>query len=405
MNSVPHVQKAPNPKHFWTLVLCGTLLVITTTGLARMGYGAVLPYMQKGLHLTISQTGLLGTIMFLGYLLTVGLSGVLAVRWGAKLVLITGSAAVVVSMLGLAWSPSFWAIGLFMFVIGAGSSLVFTPLMSLMIGWFPQQRGKVLGILLSGAGIGMLLSGFLIPVIIRVFPHDGWRAVWLCFGIISLVVLVLSLFVLKNPASARQTVSEEDKPQWLKNKELTRIAVLYFLIGMAYLIPNLYQSSYMLEAGISSSTTGLIYAFAGVFSIIGGPVWGSISDKAGVQRTFMLAWIFAVLGDLVPIVMDNVWGFAISSIIWGSSIGGLVTLIQVKASQQVPSKYVPSAIGFVSVFYAVGQMLGPALSGWMIEHMGGFAAAYSLGAVVYALGFVLNSRGKVVSVQSERSSL
>ncbi|MGM1022707.1 MAG: hypothetical protein ACQEXV_19885 [Bacillota bacterium] len=60
-----------------------------------------------------------------------------------------------------------------------------------------------------------------------------------------------------------------------------------------------------------------------------------------MQRTFMLAWMFAVLGDLVPIVMDNVWGFA---------------------------------------------------------------AAYGLEAVVYVLGFVLNSRGKVVSVQSERNS-
>lgn len=48
---------------------------------------------------------------------------------------------------------------------------------------------------------------------------------------------------------------------------------------------------------------------------------------------------------------------------------------------------------------------GSGAVGWMIEHMGDFAAAYGLGAVVYALGFVLNSRGKVVSVQSVRSSL
>ncbi|MCS1391220.1 hypothetical protein [Lysinibacillus boronitolerans] len=40
-------------------------------------YGVILPFMQEGLSLTTIQSGYLGTMLFLGYVLTVGLSGAL----------------------------------------------------------------------------------------------------------------------------------------------------------------------------------------------------------------------------------------------------------------------------------------------------------------------------------------
>lgn len=378
---------------FWLFSLTGLLLVLTTSGFARMAYGAVLPYMQTSMNLSISQTGLVGTVMFLGYLLTVGLSGVLAIRWGAKTVLLGGGFLVLVAMIGISVSSYFWMICLFMFLSGAGSSLVFTPLMSIVIGRFPQKRGMALGILLSGAGIGMLLSGFMIPLLIKNFPALGWRAVWVFFSVVSFIVLIIASVVLKNP-DVMQKAKMEEKPQWLKNKELTKIAVLYFFLGLAYLIPNLYQTSFMLSKGFSNEVAGFVYAIAGIFSIVGGPVWGIISDKIGAQKTLLLAWCFAVAGNLLPIMLTNTAGFIISSIIWGSSIGGIVTLIQVKGSEQVPPKYISAAIGFISIFYAIGQAIGPGVSGWIIDHMGNFASAYGFGAIVYFLGVLLTLRLK-----------
>jgi MFS family permease len=372
---------------FWPFVLTGMMLIVTTTGFARMAYGLVLPYMQAGLGLSISQGGMLGTIMFLGYLVTVGLSGVLAVRWGGKAVLLVGASAVVISMFGVSGSSSFIMVSLFMFLAGGGSALVFTPLMSLMLGQFPDKKGIVLGMLLSGAGIGMLLSGFLVPLLIAQFPDLGWRAVWLGFGMISFIVLIAALLILRNPESVGSS-REIEKPKWLKNKALMQVAVLYFLVGLAYLVPNLYQSGYMLAGGISDRSAGLVYAVAGIFSIAGGPVWGSLSDRFGVNRMFVLAWACAAAGDVIPLLTHSIMGFVLSSVLWGSSIGGLVTLIQLRAAKQVTPRYVPAAIGFISVFYAVGQMMGPGVTGWMIDHLGGYGVAYGFGAVVYGFGFV-----------------
>ncbi len=61
-------------------VITGMLLIVTTTGFGRMAYGVILPFMQEGMNFTTTQSGYLGTMLFLGYLLTVGISGVLTNR-------------------------------------------------------------------------------------------------------------------------------------------------------------------------------------------------------------------------------------------------------------------------------------------------------------------------------------
>lgn len=104
-------------------------------------------------------------------------------------------------------------------------------------------------------------------------------------------------------------------------------------------------------------------------------------------------WDISGIGECEEIfhrsMFHNVVSFIVSAVIWGSSIGGILALIQVKACHQVPQKYISAAIGFISAFYAVGQMLGPGLAGWMIEYHGGFASAYCFGALIYFMGLLL----------------
>lgn len=377
-----------NKKQFTLFTIIGTLLIIATTGFVRMAYGVVLPYMQESMQLTFAEAGMLGTVLFFGYLASVGLAGVLAVRWGAKAVLLLGGASVVAGLYGLGLANSFWWAAVSMFFAGAGSAIVFTPLMSLMIGWFPDKRGVVTGTLLSGAGIGMIVSGMLVPRVIAMAPALSWRAAWLFFGSFALAVVLIAAIVLKNPALAGHTAVRE-KADWFKNKALLQLAGLYFLVGMAYLVPILYQTAYMVELKFSQDAAGSVFAFAGIFSIVGAPAWGAVSDRAGVQKTLPVVIGAAIVGNIVPLLFPNIAGFLLASVIWGTATGGMMALIQVSASQQVSPVYLAAAIGFISIFYAVGQMLGPGLAGWLISNCGGFAAAYLFGCAIYGAGLGL----------------
>ncbi|CGG63000.1 MULTISPECIES: MFS transporter [Bacillus] len=371
--------KERNESHFWIFVLIGIFLIITTTGFARMAYGIILPFMQEGLHLSTAQSGMLGTILFLGYLLTVGTSGIFTIRFGAKSVLLIGSWFVVISLMGLAFVSSFWIVAFCMLCAGAGSALVYTPLMSITVGWFPDKRGTVMGLLLSGAGIGMLFSGIIVPYVVRTFPEYSWRGAWFLFGVITCIIVFAASVVLKNPEVTEDEQKMSNKSFLWKTKELYIIAWMYFIVGVVYLIPNLYQTSFMIDSGISASISGTVYAIAGIFSIVGASVWGFISDRIGIKKSLCSALLLAIIGDMAPIIFGNITGFIVSAIIWGSSLGGILLLIQVAASKQVSPKYVSMAISFISVFYAVGQMIGPGIAGWVIGRSG-YALAYVLGA-------------------------
>jgi len=364
------------------------LLIVTTTGFARMAYGIILPFMQEGLGLTTAQSGYLGTMLFLGYLLTVGLSGGLTMRIGAKSVLLVGGGAVVLGLVGLVFATNFWWAAITLFCAGAGSALVYTPLLSIAISLYPKKRGLVMGLLMSGAGVGMLLAGLLVPLLLQHFPTLGWRGAWLTFAVLTQLVVLLAFWTIKQPRYAEKDTAQEKTTSW-RSKQLYIIAGMYFAVGLVYLIPNLYQTSYMKSLGLSNELAGSIYAIAGIVSIGGAPFWGMLADKIGVRKALTSALLLSVAGDLVPIMLENIGGFLLSSIIWGSSLGGVLLLIQMKASQQVSSQYVASAIGFISIFYAVGQMMGPGLAGWLIEYFGGFSVAYGFGATIFFLCILL----------------
>lgn len=250
-----------------------------------------------------------------------------------------------------------------------------------------------MGLLLSGAGIGMLFSGIIVPYIVRTFPEYSWRGSWLLFGVITCIVVFVSSIVLKNPEVTEDEGERNNKSFLWKTKELYIIAWMYFIVGVVYLIPNLYQTSFMIDNGISASISGTVYAIAGMFSIVGAPVWGLISDRIGIKKTLCISLLLAVIGDMIPIIFGHIIGFIMSAIIWGSSLGGILLLIQVAASKQVSPKYVSMAISFISVFYAVGQMIGPGLAGWIIGESG-YTTAYGLGAFGFFMCICLGLRLK-----------
>ncbi|MFN3480749.1 MAG: YbfB/YjiJ family MFS transporter, partial [Thermodesulfovibrionales bacterium] len=59
----------------WLIVLSGTLCIFACLGLGRFTIGMILPSIATSLGLTYSQMGLISTANFIGYLISVFVSG------------------------------------------------------------------------------------------------------------------------------------------------------------------------------------------------------------------------------------------------------------------------------------------------------------------------------------------
>ena len=71
-------------------------------------------------------------------------------------------------------------------------------------------------------------------------------------------------------------------------------------------------------------------------------------------------------------------------------------LIDSSAFDRIHPSYAPVALGYVTVYFALGQLVGPGLGGWMTDHLGGISSALLLccGLLVLAFLFALRLQKK-----------
>lgn len=374
-------------------VLCGTLASLVVIGLGRLAYGVILPSMRVELGLSYQQAGLLGTVTALSYVCFVLAGGQAAARWGARASILFGMCTVVLGFAGLTLASAFWLIALLMGLLGFGTAFVFAPMVALLATWFPDKRGVAIGCMSSGVGIGMLGAGLLLPYLFEVFGGQGWRVGWGVFAAVALLATVMMALIVRNPpqpvtVSAGRLQAEE---KWLvyRNPRVLVVASTYGIIGLGYIVQTVFMVSFMVESGYSEAIAGRYVAMMGLLSIVAGPLWGWLSDYWGRGNALALSILLVALSMLLPLFRQTLPWFFLHFLMIGLSINGLFALIQTSATEQVAPRYIPVAFSFATLFFAIGQFLGPAIAGWLIETTGNFLAAFGFTFVVLVVGFAL----------------
>lgn len=388
----PHPDRPKLP----VMVICGLLTSLVVIAFARMAYGLILPPMQADLGLSYQQAGILGTITALGYLSFVMVGGVAAARFGARLTIVFGLVSVALGFAGLTVASGFgWLLAL-MALLGFGTAFSFAPMVSLQATWFPEKRGLVIGLMTSGVGLGMLFVGGLVPLMTEWYGANGWRASWGVFGAIALVVAVLVTVFAKDPPrlanSGNATAPSDDKWLIYRNPRVVTVAVVYGIIGVTFIVQGIFMVSFMIAEGHSETTAGGFMAMMGLLSIGAGPLWGWLSDNWGRGNALTTAMALVTLAMGLPLLDQSLPTFFLHFLIMGLSVNGMFALIQASATDQVAPRYIPIAFSFVTVFFATGQLIGPAVAGWLIETAGGFQMAFGFTFVVLLMGVWLTLR-------------
>lgn len=373
-------------------VLCGTLTSLVVIGFARLAYGVILPSMRTDLGFSYQQAGMLSTVAALCYVCFVLAGGLAAARWGAKASILLGMLMVVVGFAGLTVAANFWLIAILMGLLGIGAAFAFAPMVALLAAWFPDHRGLVIGCMSSGVGLSILVTGMLVPFLLNAFGEQGWRVSWGVFaGTALFVAIIISLFVKNPPQAAGGGGHLPANEKWLiyRNPRVLIVATTYGIIGLGYIVQTVFMVSYMVENGFSESTAGSYVAMMGLLSIAAGPLWGWVSDFWGRGNALSISLLMVVVAMALPLVAQTLPYFFFHFLLLGISLNGVFAMIQTTATDQVAPRYIPIAFSFATLFFAVGQFLGPAIAGWLIETTEGFTAAFSFTVIVLTLGFGL----------------
>lgn len=375
------------------LVLTGMLCTIVLVVFARLAYGLVLPAMREGLGLSYSEAANLGTVTALGYLSLVMVAGLFAARWGPRLSIILGLLLAGLGALGLSLSSHYLMLMAMMALLGCGTAFGYTPLISLLGSWFPHRRGAVIGFANGGVGLGMLLAGAVVPYLVVQDPSQGWRLVWALFAAGAVVVALVGAVVLKDPPrSTGESPGQNLRPHQVsvyRNPHVINVGLVYGIVGMTYIVQAIFMFSFALASGVPALTAGKLASMMGLLSMVAGPSWGWVSDRIGRSNSLVLCMGLAFVGTLLPVLQPSLYAFAAHYFILGLCVTGLFTSVLAASTETVAPHHAPIAVSFVTLFFAGGQLLGPALAGLLIEWAGGFRLTFALTCGLMLFGVYL----------------
>lgn len=394
--------KAPPFHYGWVIVFAGTVVVFLSHGLGRMAYSVILPPMRTGLGLSHAEAGLIGTANFLGYLCFTVFSGILVLKIGARKTIFSSLLVMGAGLCLTGLSTSFLSAAIFRFITGLANGGAYIPAMTLPALWFGRRRrGLASGVLTIGTSMGLLFNGMLLPAFMARFGANGWRHAWFLIGALVLVLSFPCFLLLIDRPPAPHLVqcgekNKEDGPSGslsgvLMGRGVWQLGVIYLFYGLSYIIYLTFYTSFLLEeCNLSFLLAGKIFGVIGALSVGSGVLWGWLSDLLGRARGFAFAHLVLACSYLLPVLFRDIHGYYASSILFGLTMSSVPAIMAAASSDTASEKLAAFTLGVATVFFGVGQSVGPGLAGYLRDVTGSFHMAFILCFIFSLSGAVLS---------------
>lgn len=403
----------PRRLHYaWVIMGMGVLVVFGALGLARFGYGIVLPSMQRGLGFSNAAAGALATADLVGYAAMSVLGGALASRYGPRRIIAIGLTLAGVGMVLTGFAQGLLGAAVPRLLTGIGSGMSNVPVMGLLSAWFAtSRRGFAAGVVVTGSSFALIILGPLVPRLLAAGGPNAWRGVWFLYGAVALVLALGSYLVLRNrPAEkgldplgqAPHHADAGGRPVLIKNPPLPRpswglvyrssavwhLGLVYSAFGFSYVIYMTFFVKYLVGEGYSQTAAGRLLMVLGWSSLLCGVMWGVVSDIIGRKWGLMLVYLIQATAFTLFGLSSHGVGFTASAVLFGLTAWSIPAIVAATCGDVLGPQMAPAALGFLTLFFAVGQVLGPATAGVIADASSGFGPAFLLAGLVALLGAV-----------------
>jgi len=400
------ISSKTEPVHYaWVILAAGTLVVFCALGLARFGYTMVLPAMQAGLGLSNSQAGGLATANLIGYLALSVLGGALAARYGPRIVITAGLAVAAAGMLLTGLSDSFADAAVWRALTGMGSGASNVPAIGLLAAWFVQRRrGLAAGIGVTGSSFALIVLGFFVPPLLDGYGWNGWRLCWFFFAGITLGTAVFSFTILRNcpsdlgllplgapkgSSTATVVARELNWSSVYRSGVVWHLGLIYVAFGFSYIIYMTFFTKYLItEGGYTQGAAGRLFMIMGWFSLLCGLVWGSVSDRLGRKTALVIVYIIQAFAFSLFALWPSSPGFVLSAVLFGLSAWSIPAIMAATCGDLLGPRLAPAGLGFITLFFGIGQAAGPGVAGIMADASHTLSPALLLASGVAMLGAV-----------------
>lgn len=308
--------------------------------------------------------------------------------------IILGGLAGALSLVGLAFSHSIWAIAIVWPLVQISFNFAQGPLSAVMPDRVPLRRRGTFSALV---GVGTMIGALGGQIIGAVF-FNSISVGYIFFAVFS--VVMLTLFCIFNPDYSSENITPEPfkfadfiKTFWVnpvKHPDFFWAFTGRLLLYTGYFAVTQFQL-YILQHYLHVKAPQSVIPLLGIIGIVGMVpmmiVSGPISDKVGRRKPFVFAASIIMAAALVlPWAWPTLTSWMIMTFVLGLGFGMFGAVDQALMTQVLPSaKSFAKDLGVVNIAATLPQTVAPAVGG-AIALTFGYAGLFPVGIVLSVLG-------------------
>ncbi len=342
----------------------GLLPILFTVFLLAFGMSFVaplIPLLLQGKGASSAAIGQIATTYFLVFTITTSFLGRWIERVGSKKMIMSGLAIFALAILAMPYMPDPAFFYLLRAVQGVGSALLFAPTeAAINILSSPERRGSNMG-----------LYGVVFAVGFAVGPGIGaWlyslnlQAPFIFAAASSLMALLVLLF------GFAETVIPVKKTAWGFSQLINSLrlpltaAACYAVVEVAI---GSFLSLYLDDLGIRGGALGMVFTFFAVGGAVSPFPAGKMADLWG-KRPVLKACGMLLAGVTIAFnIFQDYW--AVCAMVFGVGVvaGALYPVALALIGDIIPPEKMGTANASFSFAYGAGCILGPLVTGWVLE--------------------------------------
>ena len=253
----------------------------------------------------------------------------------------------------------------------------------------PHLSSSAIAVYFGGAGAGILLSGAGIPWLLAIAGDDAWRSAWLAIGGVSALFAALGIWAarrIEEPSGGAQ------RSPWQIGQFRAALGS-YFLFGVGYIAYMTFVIAWMVSHGASAFDVALTWGTLGVATMVAPIAWRVPRARWHAATTLAAAGVVIAVGAAMPLYSTSPPAMILSAMFFGGAMFTAPASVTDLVKTTLPKTAWGSAVAVFTVVFAVGQAIGPVLTGWLADATQSLYAGLA-GSVVILLAASATAMGQ-----------
>ncbi|MFZ1993342.1 MAG: MFS transporter [Solirubrobacteraceae bacterium] len=386
MSSVTATSRPASEPSAVMLAVAGSATVATAFGMARYGYGLLLPDIQHTLALGAATMGAVGTLAYVSYLVAAAVVSRCVAHAGERATVVAGGGLAVVGTVAVALAGGPVALGLGVAIAGASAGLIYPPFAEAIKQLPDATRARTLATINCGTGWGVAIAA---PI--AILTGSAWRDAYLGFAGCAALSTLCAARSLPGPGPPTRYGDR------VRRSGVTRAAapmlVSAVLVGLGSAAFWTFAVDCVRRAGLDPAAGRALLGVAGISSLLSIGT-ADLIHRFGARRTFVLSAVLqAAATATIGLAAHSLPAVLVAAGTFGTTYNTVVAITVLWGTRLNPDR--PSAgVAAAAGANAIGLLAG-ALAGGMIADAVGLSATLIIGGAVLLVTIPLAPRASV----------